>query len=219
MIKSGDDILSYKIVVARYNENIQWLNYVNDHCIIYNKGPPLGLPNEIPRPNIGRESETYLHYIITHYDNLPDIVVFTQGNISDHLGSNDIRHLLMMVLEASTQGKSKPRTSHPIDRNDGNHMYWGPTWNYRPGIEPRDYYLPDFYKNNEPILFYDWFTRNIQPEYPNVLHVYVNALFAVKKELILKHPVEYYKMLIEEVNHHVNSTEGHFFERSWYYIF
>ena len=49
--------------------------------------------------------------------------------------------------------------------------------------------------------------------------IYSNAIFAVKKENIINKPLEYYKKLILEVNHNINSTEGHFFERSWYYIF
>jgi hypothetical protein len=81
------------------------------------------------------------------------------------------------------------------------------------------YFLNDNYKNNKPVTFIDWFKTNININYPNPITVYGNAIFAVKKELILKNPIEYYQKLILEVNHHVNSTEGHFFERSWYYIF
>ena len=39
--------MSYKIVVARYNENIDWLDPVMNNCIIYNKGNKLNLKNEI----------------------------------------------------------------------------------------------------------------------------------------------------------------------------
>ena len=75
------------------------------------------------------------------------------------------------------------------------------------------------YKNNTLITFYKWFTHNIIKDYPYPIKFYRNALFAVRKELILNNSIEYYKKLILEVNHHINSTEGHFFERSWYYIF
>ena len=78
--------MSYKIVVARYNENIEWLNNEKLNCIFYNKGKQLNIDNEVILPNVGRESETYLHYIITNYDDLPDVVVFTQARISDHKG-------------------------------------------------------------------------------------------------------------------------------------
>lgn len=73
--------MSYKIVVARYNENIDWLNDENDNCIIYNKGDKLGMDNEILLDNLGRESETYLNYIIQNYHSLPDVVVFTQAKL------------------------------------------------------------------------------------------------------------------------------------------
>jgi len=62
--------MSYKIIVSRYNENIDWLSAEMNNCIIYNKGISLGISNEIMLQNVGRESETYLHYIITNYNNL-----------------------------------------------------------------------------------------------------------------------------------------------------
>ena len=37
---------------------------------------------------------------------------------------------------------------------------------------------------------------------------------SVKKEKITNNPIEYYKKLLLEVNHHINPTEGGFFERS-----
>ena len=67
--------------------------------------------------------------------------------------------------------------------------------------------------------FLEWFKNNIEINYPNPIYIYCNAIFAVKKENIINKPVEYYERLILEVNHHINSAEGHFFERSWYYIF
>jgi len=203
--------MSYKIIVARYNENIDWLSEQMNNCIIYNKGEKLDIDNEILLENKGRESETYLHYIITNYDNLPDVIVFTQGNIADHIGRNDVHYLIYLKDQASLHSKSQCFYAH----NDiGNNIHWDKEWNYRDG----GYYLNDNYKD-KPIKFIDWFIENMNIDYPNPINIYQNALFAVKKELILNKPLEYYKKLILEVNHHINPTEGHFFERSWYYIF
>ena len=99
-------VMSYKIVVARYNENVEWLQNEMNHCIIYNKGSPLHLNNEIMLENKGRESETYLHYIITNYGNLPDVVVFTQARISDHnlynkCFGNDVNYLIKIKNKVS----------------------------------------------------------------------------------------------------------------------
>jgi hypothetical protein len=206
---------TYKIIVARYNENVQWLFKEKDNCIIYNKGTPLKIDSEIMLDNVGRESETYLNYIINNYDNFPDIVIFTQANISDHRGKNDVNYLLKLKEEATHYGKSLPTVVHNYTNNPS--KYWGPYWNANKSYN--GFYLKDNYKNNNPQVFVDWFKKNINETYPNPINIYGNALFAVKKELILKHPIEYYQKLILEVNHHINSSEGHFFERSWYYIF
>ena len=210
--------MSYKIIVSRYNENIDWLSPEMHNCIIYNKGDSLGISNEIMLPNVGRESETYLHYIITNYDNLSDVVIFTQGNISDHIKggyyvSSYINYLLHFKNDAIAHKKSRPTIINYHNKND-----CGPfskNWNITNGC----YYLQDNYKNNVHISFSEWFMRNIQPTYPEPLNVYHFGIFAVKKELILKKSLEYYKGLILEVNHHIDPAEGHFFERSWYYIF
>lgn len=76
------------LVVARYNENIDWLSEIDyqfNKIFIYNKGRKLisNLPI-YDIPNIGREADTYLTYIIDNYDNLSDFVVFLQGNPFDH---------------------------------------------------------------------------------------------------------------------------------------
>jgi hypothetical protein len=205
--------MSYKIVVARYNENINWLGPEMKNCIIYNKGTKLNLKNEIVLENVGRESETYLNYIIINYYNLPDVVVFTQARIDDHRGSNSINYLLKLKNEALVMGKSYPFIVHY--QTMFNTHCWDSKWNYKNNT----FYLANNYKDNKPVLFDNWFVKYINPHYPNPIGIYPNGIFAVRKELITQKPVEYYKVLISQVNHHINPAEGHFFERSWYYIF
>ena len=62
------------IVVARYNEDVKWLNEFDTptyKVFLYNKGKPLNA-NELPRnvvqidlPNVGREAHTYLYHIVS----------------------------------------------------------------------------------------------------------------------------------------------------------
>jgi len=211
--------MSYKIIVARYNENIEWLKSEMSNCIIYNKGDELNIDNEIFLENVGREAETYLHYIITNYYNLPDVVVFTQARIEDHKGSNDVNYLLNIKNEALEHNKSR---NFSIGDKD---WYNNPTWNVLKVKSKWNlkrvsaWWLQDNYKNNKPITFIEWFKNNIDINYPYPIHVYWNAIFAVKKENITNKPIEYYKKLILEVNHHNEPPEAHFLERSWYYIF
>jgi Protein of unknown function (DUF3431) len=207
----NSNVDDYKIVVARFNEDIRWLTPVMKHCIVYNKGTPLHLENEIMLKNIGRESDTYLQFIIRNYENLPDVVVFTQGNIKDHISTDNIKFLLELKDHAQQHGISKPM-EHYIQEG---YSPWNPEFNK---IETK-YMLPDCYKDNHRKTFKEWFTQNFQREYPNPLLFYAKGLFAVHKDKIRKHSLDYYKNLVLQVNHHVNSVEGHFFERSWFYVF
>ena len=74
------------IVVARYNENLDWLKDIpkNFNIIIYNKGLEDLTRPFIKIPNVGRESHTYLYHIITNYNNLADITIFCQGDSIFH---------------------------------------------------------------------------------------------------------------------------------------
>lgn len=75
------------MVVARFNEDLDWLKKVPWNYIVYNKGEdlPAWIKNEIKlQYNIGREAYSYLKYIIDNYDTLPDYIIFAQGNPFDH---------------------------------------------------------------------------------------------------------------------------------------
>jgi hypothetical protein len=67
------------VVVSKYNEDVSWTEKIIHDVLIYDKSNS-PIPNSIGRPNVGRESETLLNYIITHYNNLPDITIFLQGD-------------------------------------------------------------------------------------------------------------------------------------------
>ena len=68
-----------QIVVARYNENINWLIPFKDIALIYNKGNnniDANYFNIINLKNVGRESHTYLYHIVNNYDNLAKNTIF-----------------------------------------------------------------------------------------------------------------------------------------------
>lgn len=78
------------LVVARYNEPLDWLALFESQpdfrIFVYNKGEPYTNPHAtvIDRPNSGREAETYLFHILHTYDSLSPYTVFLQGNPFDH---------------------------------------------------------------------------------------------------------------------------------------
>lgn len=73
-----------EIVVARYNEDLSWINeypFNQFEYIVYNKGDNNNFVKtnvkEIVRlPNVGRCDHTYLYHIVANYDNLSNIIVF-----------------------------------------------------------------------------------------------------------------------------------------------
>ena len=75
------------IVVARYNESLEWCKPYASMCIVYNKGDPLknnfGLKIR-QLSNVGRESHTYLSHIIYNWDTLNEYTVFLQGGDIGH---------------------------------------------------------------------------------------------------------------------------------------
>lgn len=72
------------IVIAKYKEDIKWLHKFNYSYTVYNKGPEIEDKFTINIPNTGRESETYLRYIIENYGTLPECTLFVQGNPYPH---------------------------------------------------------------------------------------------------------------------------------------
>ena len=75
------------VVVAHYNEDLQWLTELEERAVVYSKGDPTwnyqGAAHWTNLPNIGREAHTYLYHIVHHYHDLSPITLFTQAGIED----------------------------------------------------------------------------------------------------------------------------------------
>lgn len=67
------------VVVAKFQEDVSWLKQVKYKTIVYDKSNN-PIYNSIQRPNVGKEAETLLRYIITYYNELPDLTIFLQGD-------------------------------------------------------------------------------------------------------------------------------------------
>jgi hypothetical protein len=77
-------------IIARFNEELNWLDKLNGDIVIYNKGSYLPSPYTVRNTeNIGRESESFVRSIIEIYDSLYEYenVIFLQGNPFDHINN------------------------------------------------------------------------------------------------------------------------------------
>eukprot|EP00929_Paragymnodinium_shiwhaense_P089989 TRINITY_DN50229_c0_g1_i1.p1 TRINITY_DN50229_c0_g1~~TRINITY_DN50229_c0_g1_i1.p1 ORF type:complete len:620 (+),score=119.02 TRINITY_DN50229_c0_g1_i1:84-1862(+) len=76
-----------EIVVVRFGEDVRWLDaFPHVNTTLFNRGGPDALLPQsranlkvIAQANSGREDSGMLKYIVHHYDNLPDRVIFLQG--------------------------------------------------------------------------------------------------------------------------------------------
>jgi len=179
------------IVIARYNENLDWVNNLNQPYIIINKGDEIDLPN-IKIDNISREGYSYLHYIINNYDNLDDYIVFLQGNPFDHSPK--------LLEKIDYYFNNKPSNFYPLSDRIVEFNLNG--CQFHPGlplIETYKYIFNEDTDNEKPLTFG------------------AGGQFIVSKELILKHPKEFYVKLFSLLEK--DSILEWVYERFWGLIF
>ena len=166
-------------------------------------------------PNIGREAHTYLYHIVNNYHNLAEVTLFTQALVSDHGYIEDIDSLKNTLgATALMNGFS----SNILKYRVGDDVSWGPYFNIIVRRCLIEYYrIPA--ESVDKIVFKDWFEKYIYHQYPEVLHAYSGAIFAVSKKQILSRSIDYYKTLLSQLSNENSPIEAHFLERSWYYVF
>ena len=215
---------SVELVVARYNEDLNWMkNEPFDHypnVIIYNKGPNANFYHEpssqiVNVKNVGRCDHTYLYHIVQNYDKLKDITVFLPG--SADMGFK-IKQTTDLFNEIETTGEAafvNTRT-FPTSLRDIYADFQLDEWK---ASDTRNTAI-----NSESKLelskyrpYGVWYDHYLKDKEAYTLSFY--GIFSVAKEDILQHPKSYYENLIQDLSHSSNPEVGHYFERSWVAIF
>jgi hypothetical protein len=178
-------------------------------------------------PNIGLDQHAHLDFIITNYENLPNICLFIQANIQDHidtfapyLTANNAKEVDVVLPYTKTL------TQQDIIYNylKQVHLY-GYTLN--PKIYTRegspctfpDYCIssPDEHSTN--LTFGQWFENNVCQPCPQGEHFmwFKNGIFGVSKSFILLRPKSYYQNIIQQITK-PRQDILHYIERSWVYM-
>ena len=104
-------------IVSRFDEDVSWCASLNIPYVIFNKGKD-DLNDDLTVAklrNVGREGHTILHFIITHYHNLPERIIFTQGDPFPHAPtflesvSNYKQHLAVQPLSLKYLSANDPK--------------------------------------------------------------------------------------------------------------
>jgi len=211
----NNNFKNYHLVVARYNEDIDWIN--NDpfnqfNIVLYNKGDDLSDKynskcqlNKLD--NVGRESHTYLYHIIKNYDNLAPITVFIPGSTVERSFKYDVFIKNIEILN-----------------NTNDSVFYG------------------CHMNNVIQDMYDFIIIKEDPIYGNGLEeaqikpfgkfiestmgtdiscsvICYQGIFIVSKKHITQHPKQKYINLIKHLENSSNPEVGHYMERAWGILF
>ncbi len=203
---------NFSIVVSRYKEDLNWLKNHYSKCIIYDKGCNNNYNTKIWRyenvENVGRESHTYLKYIIDNYDSLPNIIIFTQGNIKDH--NINISELMEFKEKAKKYGMGYDTKKGENEILVSKQIIHVGKW-----LDEREKGI----MRKANINFDDFYKEVIGTDAPNKIKWIPSAIFAVRKDLIIKNDKAFYQKIIKYVDDHINPEEGHYFERIWFSLF
>ena len=218
MIIYPHSLRTFEVVVARYNENLDWVNkeFINEKITIYNKGKNdfIPLPNwtVIELPNVGRESHTYLYHIVTNYNNLADRTLFIQGRPYDHEIYTPFLEYKTRIFKnynnlckniiAPCRNKNQRRLDYMSESLDTNRH----SWVYRKGV------VYDTLHN----FLYTVVNRKLPSD--TKIGGVQGAIFAVDKEVILQHSKQYYQDLLSVLDN-IYPEEGYYFEKLWDVIF
>ena len=213
-----------KIVVARYNESLCWLNeypFNQFEYIVYNKGDNDAFEKNhvtqiVTLENVGRCDHTYLYHIIENYENLSNILVFFTGS-----------------LDTIPLKKSKAITilNNIIQSNFAKAYFIG-TYHACLKTNYKDFTLDNwscshsenYSKNSENTLYscklrpyatwYNYFFPNTPAHWSTL-----GGVFSIDKRDVIQHPKTKYISILQTVNTHSNPEAGHYIERSWGVIF
>ena len=190
--------MNYCIVVARYNEDLEWTkNFLN--VIVYNKGTPLTQDfNEILLDNFGREGHTCYKHIYDNYDNLADYTIFLQGNPFDH-SPNIISNLNNYINNINNKNLS-------IDFEFLSELILNCNLTgccYHSELPLIQTYEKLFGERKENMDF----------------QFGAGAQFIVSKQKILQRPKEFYLKIIEILDKNISPIEGYVIERFHKLIF
>jgi len=204
-----------EVIVARYAENVAWVEELGYDFIVYDKGGDM-VTKATPLPNIGREGHTYLTHIVRNYDRLATTCVFLQGDPFDHIdehGKGDAGMLRKMIADVVERGVpfkgfawfklkcdhlGRPHDLHNPE-NEGRWAGWG-----------RDIPVGDLFSK----LFDAAPPAQIITRAPT-------GNFAVSGERIRTRPLDFYKYALQLIETDADDAHntGHALERLWQYIF
>jgi len=196
--------------VSYYEGDLSWVeDFCGDNYIVYSKGE---LNSWSPKnyesiPNVGYNIFSYFKYIVDHYEDLPEIVVFCKNNVFDrHVSEETFKRLCSRQVFTPFEEPGRwQRLAFPVSQvcGDGGYLELNNCWYLGKYLR---LYFPDYYS------FFDFIFE--KSRHPVFLRFAPGANYLVPREHIKLRSKSFYKNLMKFVEHAPNSCESHFVERT-----
>ena len=202
----------FEVVVARYNEDLRPLiqEFPTEKVTVYNKGKKNldYLPDNFEvfdLPNVGRETHTYFHHVVTNYNSLAKRTLLMQGDPFDHNN----------IYTPFSDYKTAPITSCP---NLIGKCMWDTLGNQSDELKNTNWNETkwhDIVLRNRTML--EFAQQKIDPSLTANSRIYFQwgAQFAVDRDNILCNPIEYHMQLRDTLVESRHPIEVHEIERLW----
>jgi hypothetical protein len=198
--------MNKELIISAYNEDYSWINEINKDVkiTVYRKGGE-PLDNEtLIKNNVGRDVHTFFHHICENYNNLSDILFFSQDYPFDHVEN---------YVQIINGGITECKTNSIV--NFGG--YYGFHWNSVTVPTPKAGVMWTLYPSNQfgpnnkvlicnsngypqdsnPNINVDsiWELLFNEPK-PNNYEFVPGGHFSITKEQILKRSLDFYKSIL-----------------------
>lgn len=222
---------SADLVVSRYAADTSWIERLLPKCgrvFVYDKSSDSvdwqrGLAPNVEKPiihrrlpNTGKCDHTYLHHIVSRWDDLADWTLFSPDFPFDHLCGCGIGELLEPDGDWKAPRPWRKRDWWPEGRIWWDKMEIVPDRN---GTNYAEHYASGKVKRAELGLV-DWMKEYVgyDPDGDDWPGYQPGGVFAASREAIQRYPVEFYARLRDQLSKSVESEECHYIERSWLVI-
>ena len=197
-----------EFIVSRYNQDVTWLGEYTPSCTLYDRSEQ-PLAGAFIVSNLGTDIADKLYYIITNYDRLPAVAIYTKANLFKYITKEefnavkDNQHFTPLLT-------MNHRTYKDDSGKDVCYYKDGIYWEINNG----------WYLNSHPVK-HD--PREVMETLGIAGMEYVpfapGSNYILTAESIRKHPVEFYHKLLNYVTWAVYPGEAQIIERGLYTIF
>lgn len=203
---------TFDLILARMDEPISWLEQIDPQIdvFIYNfKTPPASIPRPCKNyviPDAGQEAGAYAHHIVTRYDNLADVTIFSQADPGPHCSNSSFVQMVKCLSRAPVQpftyigDRCHSSADDPLARRVHLHHTASPLIEY----------------SKAPLR--DACKFLLDAPCPEKIEHPFGGIFAASRQAIQKHPLEFWRRLHRWCAHAPKTKEAAILEKLWFWL-